>query len=56
MSGWLVTFGARFFALLPEAERDAARAEAVELLHPALFADGAWTADYVRLRFAARRA
>jgi trans-aconitate methyltransferase len=53
MSGWLTTFGERFFALLPEAERAAARDEAVELLRPALFADGAWSADYVRLRFSA---
>jgi trans-aconitate methyltransferase len=55
MSGWLATFAARFFALVPAAEREAAQAEAVELLRPALFADGAWSADYVRLRFAARR-
>jgi SAM-dependent methyltransferase len=55
MSGWLATFGARFFALVPAAEREAAQAEAVELLRPALYAGGAWSADYVRLRFAARR-
>jgi hypothetical protein len=55
MSGWLATFGERFFALLPEAERASARDEAVELLRPALFTDGAWSADYVRLRFSALR-
>jgi SAM-dependent methyltransferase len=57
MGGWLATFGARFFALLPEAERERACAETVELLRPALCAaDGSWSADYVRLRFAAKRA
>lgn len=56
MHGWLATFGERFFALLPESERERACAETVELLRPALCADdGAWSADYVRLRFAARR-
>lgn len=55
MSGWLATFGERFFALVPEAQRAAAHDEAVELLRPALYADGAWSADYVRLRFSALR-
>jgi SAM-dependent methyltransferase len=57
MSGWLATFGERFFALLPASERERAHADAVELLRPALYsAEGTWSADYVRLRFAARRA
>ena len=54
MAGWLDTFAGPFYAALPEGERAAARAETVELLRPALCdAEGKWTADYVRLRFAA---
>jgi len=56
MTGWLETFAAGPLGRLPEHERDAARDEAVALLRPVLCdEDGAWTADYVRLRFAARR-
>ncbi len=55
MTGWLDTFAGPLFAVLPEAERPAARAEVVELLRPALCDErGGWIADYVRLRFAAR--
>ncbi len=57
MAGWLETFAGPFLGALPEAERPAAAAEAVELLRPALRdAEGRWTADYVRLRFAAELA
>jgi trans-aconitate methyltransferase len=56
MAGWLETFAAGPFGRLPEAERAAAREEAIALLRPVLCdEDGTWTADYVRLRFAARR-
>jgi SAM-dependent methyltransferase len=56
MAAWLRTFAGWFFDGLPEQERDAAFAEAVDLLRPALCdGQGRWTADYVRLRFAARR-
>ena len=56
MRGWLETFGDNFFAVLPEAERAAAVDEVLALLAPALRDEaGNWTADYVRLRFAARR-
>jgi trans-aconitate methyltransferase len=56
MAGWLATFANPFMAALPEAERAAALAETVALLRPALCDDeGRWTADYVRLRFAAVR-
>ena len=55
MAGWLDTFAGPMLSALPEAERAAARDEAVALLAPALCDDrGRWTADYVRLRFAAR--
>jgi trans-aconitate methyltransferase len=54
MAPWLETFAEPFLGRLPEAERGAVRAEVVELLRPVLCDPaGRWTADYVRLRFAA---
>lgn len=54
MPGWLETFAEPFLKLLPEVERAAAKDEAVGLLAPTLRDEaGAWTADYVRLRFRA---
>ena len=54
MAGWSETFAEPLFKLLPEAERTAARDEMVELLATSLRDEtGAWTADYVRLRFRA---
>jgi SAM-dependent methyltransferase len=56
MAAWLRTFAGWAFEQLPEAEREAAFAETVELLRPALCdSQGHWTADYTRLRFSARR-
>ena len=56
MQGWLETFTESFFRPLDATDRAAARAEALALLEPVLRdAQGGWTADYVRLRFAARR-
>ena len=56
MDGWLETLAAPVLGALPPDERVAARDEAVALLRPALCDElGQWTADYVRLRFAARR-
>jgi SAM-dependent methyltransferase len=56
MAAWLRTFAGWAFDALPETEREAAYAETVELLRPALCdSRGRWTADYMRLRFAARR-
>ena len=47
---WLKLFRTPFFAQFG-ADADAALAETVDLLRPALCdADGNWTADYVRLR------
>jgi trans-aconitate methyltransferase len=54
MAGWLETFADPFFARLPAELRAAARDEALALLAPCLRDErGRWTADYVRLRFAA---
>jgi len=55
MAGWLDTFGEPYFRLLPENDRAAARDEVVAMLRPVLCDEqGRWTADYMRLRFAAR--
>lgn len=54
VTGWLETFGESFTACLPPAERPAYIAEVREALRPELTnSEGKWTADYVRLRFAA---
>lgn len=54
MAAWLETFADPFLRLIPDADRAGVRAEAVELLHHVLRdSSGRWTADYVRLRFAA---
>lgn len=56
MAGWLQTMAGTFFAHLPAAERDVVITETLALLRPVLCDDqGNWTADYVRLRFAATK-
>jgi trans-aconitate methyltransferase len=56
MAGWLETFAENFLARLAEADRPAMIAEVSEALAPDLRdPDGNWSADYVRLRFAARK-
>ena len=56
VTGWLETFGESFTACLPPPERPAYVAEVREALLPELSdAGGKWTADYVRLRFAAAK-
>ena len=56
MVAWLETFAESFLRQLPEAEGAAYLAEVSEALRPDLCdALGRWTADYVRLRFAAVR-
>jgi trans-aconitate methyltransferase len=56
VTGWLETFAESFTGALPEGERAAFLAEVQEALRPKLCnADGRWTADYVRLRFAATK-
>jgi SAM-dependent methyltransferase len=56
MQGWLETFGRSFFEQFAEPERKQVFAEVLDLLRPSLRdADGMWTADHIRLRFAAVR-
>jgi len=54
--GYLETFGQNFLAALPEGERAEYLDEVRSVLQPQLVnPDGAWVADYVRLRFAATK-
>ena len=56
MVGWLKTFRAGVLEGLPEKLREPVIAETTELLARALRdEEGKWVADYVRLRFVARR-
>ena len=56
MSGWIRTFRRGVLESLPEDMRESVVNEAVRLLAPALRdEEGNWTADYVRLRFVARK-
>lgn len=56
MRGWLATFANPFVAGLAAATRDGVIDDVVALLSPVLCDEsGEWTADYVRLRFAAER-
>jgi trans-aconitate methyltransferase len=53
---WLRMFGGAIFYDMGEEEREQAIERAAELLRSsALFQNGAWTADYVRLRVVARK-
>jgi len=55
MAGWLETFARGHFDLLPPEKRGIVFEETIRLLRPSLCdSQGQWTADYVRLRFAAR--
>ena len=57
IEGWLETFAENFFKVLAPDQRPSAMAEVVAALEPCLRDEqGGWTADYVRLRFAARLA
>lgn len=54
MEGWLKTFAAPFLHRLPERDRADALNAVLRMLAPSLRdRSGIWTADYVRLRFAA---
>jgi SAM-dependent methyltransferase len=56
VTGWLETFAESFTGALSADERPEFLAEVREALRPALCdASGNWTADYVRLRFAATK-
>ena len=56
VTSWLETFAENFLRALPPGERAAFLEEVREALRPKLCdANGNWTADYVRLRFAAQK-
>jgi len=56
MRGWLQTFAIPFMKSLPERNRGEYLDEVTERLRPVLCDSlGRWTADYVRLRFLARK-
>lgn len=57
MRGWLDTFANPFCAAVPREERGGFLDEVTDLLKPVLCDEsGRWTADYMRLRFAAIKA
>lgn len=53
MADWLEMFGVELLAGLGPVERNAVRGRIVDRLRPILFREGAWFADYVRLRVVA---
>jgi trans-aconitate methyltransferase len=53
MENWIRQFKWYYFENLPAAQRTAMLAEVVAALRPKLFRDGAWFADYRRLRVVA---
>lgn len=54
IEGWLETFAQPFLGALEKADRKAAIGEIADLLRPSLCdSAGNWTADYMRIRFAA---
>lgn len=56
MAGWLATFAQSFLNRVSEAERPVLVTEVLDSVAPALRdSQGRWTADYVRLRFAANK-
>jgi hypothetical protein len=56
VTGWLETFAESFTNALPVEKRAAFLAEVQTALEPKLRdTEGRWTADYVRLRFAATK-
>jgi trans-aconitate methyltransferase len=56
MRAWLETFANPFCGVLPKEEQSAFLDEATNMLRPVLCDEqGRWTADYMRLRFVARK-
>ncbi len=56
LEDWLDTFGESYLNILAEQDRPTAKAEVADAVRPRLLdANGVWSVDYVRLRFAARR-
>jgi len=56
LRNWLEIFAHRLFPEVGERDRSAVEREVERLTRPALYRDGVWTADYVRLRFVAHKA
>ena len=57
IEGWMDTFTDFFFEPLSPVDRKTARQQVIDLLATQLRdSEGVWTADYVRLRFSARKA
>jgi len=54
VADWLTLMAQSFLAPVPAAAREDFLAAVTARLRPALFRDGVWMLDYVRLRFAAR--
>ncbi len=54
VADWLTLMAQSFLAPVPAAARDGFLDAVTARLRPALFRDGVWMLDYVRLRFAAR--
>lgn len=50
---WITMFADRFLAVVPEADREAVLRTVEDRLRPTLYRDGAWHADYRRLRVVA---
>lgn len=55
MRNWIKMFAGSFLAAVPLERREEFIQNAEHLLHPKLFRDGGWIADYRRLRVIARR-
>lgn len=53
LGDWLDTFAESFLAMVPAGDRPSIKAEVEAVARPHLFRKGTWSADYVRLRFAA---
>ena len=55
MRNWITMFGSYYSAKLSPEKRDSFLRRVEELLHPELFRDGQWMADYRRLRLVAAK-
>jgi trans-aconitate 2-methyltransferase len=55
LRNWLRMFGMSVLSRVEPAKQEAVLARVEELARPALFNNGTWSADYVRLRVVARR-
>jgi hypothetical protein len=55
LRNWIAMFADRFIAVVPENEREPILARVEQQLRPRLYYDGAWHADYRRLRVVAKK-